>query len=331
MNRCIKCILPETFPGIRFNEEGVCNFCLEFKGLKHLEDKKTEYRKKFETLVNEYKGKNSYDALMCYSGGKDSTYTSIILKNEYKLNILAITFDNGFVSDQAFRNIKNVVENVGIDHIIIKPRFDILKRIFCECADHNIYSLKTIERASTICTSCMGLVKFSALRMTIEKNIPFIAFGWSPGQAPITSSIMKNNPQMLKMMQEAIFEPLYHIVGDAIKPYFLEEKHFNGSYRFPYNIHPLAFLGYNEEKVYETIYKYGWKAPQDTDANSTNCLLNSYANVVHKKQFHFNPYSLELANLVREGYLNRELALEKINEIEDPETVAFVQKKLGLK
>jgi tRNA(Ile)-lysidine synthase TilS/MesJ len=331
MNRCIKCILPETFPGIRFNEEGVCNFCLEFKGLKHLEDKKTEYKKKFETLVNEYKGKNSYDALMCYSGGKDSTYTSIILRNEYRLNILAITFDNGFVSDQALRNIKNVVENVGIDHIIIKPRFDILRRIFCECTDHNIYSLKTIERASTICTSCMGLVKFSALRMTIEKNIPFIAFGWSPGQAPITSSIMKNNPQMLKMMQEAIFEPLYHIVGDAIKPYFLEEKHFNGSYRFPYNIHPLAFLGYNEEKVYETIYKYGWEAPQDTDANSTNCLLNSYANVVHKKQFHFNPYSLELANLVREGYLNRELALEKINEIEDPETVAFVQKKLGLK
>jgi tRNA(Ile)-lysidine synthase TilS/MesJ len=331
MNRCIKCILPETFPGIRFNEEGVCNFCLEFKGLKHLEDKKTEYKKKFETLVKEYKGKNSYDALMCYSGGKDSTYTSIILKNEYKLNILAITFDNGFVSDQAFRNIKNVVENVGIDHIIIKPRFDILKKIFCECSDHNIYSLKTIERASTICTSCMGLVKFSALRMTIEKNIPFITFGWSPGQAPITSSIMKNNPQMLKMMQEAIFEPLYHIVGDAIKPYFLEEKHFNGSYRFPYNIHPLAFLGYNEEKVYETIYKYGWKAPQDTDANSTNCLLNSYANVVHKKQFHFNPYSLELANLVREGYLNRELALEKINKIEDPKTVAFVKKKLGLK
>lgn len=331
MNRCIKCILPETFPGIRFNEDGVCNFCLEFKGLKNLEEKKMEYTKKFETLVNEYKGKNSYDALMCYSGGKDSTYTSIILKNEYKLNILAITFDNGFVSDQAFRNIKSVVESVGIDHIIIKPRFDILKKIFVECTDHSIYSSKTIERASTICTSCMGFVKFSALRMAIEKNVPFITFGWSPGQAPITSSIMKNNPQMLKMMQEAIFEPLYHIAGDAIKPHFLEEKHFNGSYRFPYNIHPLAFLGYSEEKVYETIYEYGWRAPQDTDANSTNCLLNSYANVVHKQQFHFNPYSLELANLVREGYLTRESALEKINKIEDPETVAFVQKKLGLR
>lgn len=331
MNRCIKCILPETFPGIRFNKEGVCNFCLEFKGIKHLKDKKTEYKKKFETLIKENKGKNSYDALMCYSGGKDSTYTSIILKNKYKLNILAVTFDNGFISEQAFSNIKNVMENLGIDHINIKPRFDILKKIFCECNNRNIYSLKTIERASTICTSCMGLVKFSALRMTLEKDIPFITLGWSPGQAPITSSIMKNNPQMLKIMQKAIFEPLHRIVGDAIRPYFLEEKHFNGSYHFPYNIHPLAFLGYNEEKEYETIYKYGWKAPRDTDANSTNCLLNSYAIVAHKKQFHFHPYSLELANLVREGYLNRELALEKINKLEDSKTVAFVQKKLGLK
>jgi tRNA(Ile)-lysidine synthase TilS/MesJ len=331
MKRCIRCILPETFPGIKFNEEGVCNFCLEFKGLKHLEDKKTEYRKKFETLLKEYKGKNSYDALMCYSGGKDSTYTSIILKKDYKLNILAITFDNGFVSEQAFCNIRNVMENLGIDHIILKPRFDMLKKIFCECTSHNIYSSKTIERASTICTSCMGLVKFSALRMALEKNIPFITFGWSPGQAPITSSIMKNNPQMIKMMQKAIFDPLYQIAGDQIRPYFLEEEHFNGSYNFPYNINPLAFTDYNEEMIYETIYKYGWKAPLDTDANSSNCLLNSFANVVHKKQFSFNPYSFELANLVREGYLDRELALEKINKIEDPKTVAFVQKKLGIK
>ncbi len=331
MNHCVRCILPETFPGIRFNEEGVCNYCLEFKGIKHLKDKKNEYEKKFETLIEEYKGKNSYDALMCYSGGKDSTYTSILLKNKYKLNILAITLDNGFISEQAFLNIKNVVENLGIDHIIIKPRFDVLKKIFRECSNRNIYSAKTIERASIICTSCMGLVKFSSLRVTLEKNIPFITFGWSPGQAPITSSIMKNNPQMLKMMQKAIFDPLYRIVGDAIRPYFLEDNHFNGLYHFPYNINPLAFLGYNEDKVYETIYKYGWKSPQDTDANSTNCLLNSYANMVHKKQFHFHPYSLELANLIREGYLNRELALEKINEIEDPKIVAFVEKKLGLK
>jgi tRNA(Ile)-lysidine synthase TilS/MesJ len=330
MNRCKKCILPETFPGIRFNEEGVCNFCLEFTGFDHLEDKMAEYKAKFIKLIDACKGDGDYDVLMSYSGGKDSTYTSIILKNEYKLNVLAVTFDNGFISEQALRNIRTLVENLGIDHISVKPRFDILRTIFRECTKGNIFSSKALERASVICTSCMGLVKYHALRMAVEKNIPFIAYGWSPGQAPMASSIMKNNPQMTKMMQKSIYDPLYRIVGEAINPYFLQEEHFSGSHPFPYSINPLAFLGYDEDKIYETIQKYGWKAPQDTDANSSNCLLNSYANIVHKKQFHFHPYSLELANLVREGYLDRKLALERIDEIEDLEVVGSVRRKLGI-
>ncbi len=331
MKRCIRCVLPETFPGIRFDKDGICNFCLEFEGLEYLEGKKAEYRQKFERLVRDYRGKSSYDALMCYSGGKDSTYTLTVLKEKYDLNILAITFDNGFLSEQAIKNIRIVVENLGTDHIFFKPRFDMLKKIFTKCAKNNIYPPKTIERASTICISCMGIVKFSALRVALEKNIPFITFGWSPGQAPITSSVMKNNPQMVKMMQNAIFEPLYMLVGDEIKPYFLEEAHFNGSYHFPYNISPLAFLEYSEEKIYQKISQLGWEAPQDTDANSTNCLINSFAIRIHKKQFNFHPYVFELAKLVREGYLNRDIALEKINKAEDTATVALVKNKLGIK
>lgn len=328
MKLCSRCILPETFPGIRFNEDGVCNFCLEFKGKEHLESRKAEYRQKFEVLLSEHKGKNNYDALMCYSGGKDSTYTMAILREKYCLNILALTMDNGFIPEQAIKNIHNVVEKLGVDHILLKPRFDILKKIFTECAKKSIYPPKTLERASTICTSCMGIVKFSALRLALEKNIPFITFGWSPGQAPITSSVMKNNPEMVKIMQKAIFEPLYEIAGEEIQPYFLQEYHFSDSYYFPYNISPLAFLDYNEEKIYNRISEFGWRPPEDTDANSTNCLLNSFANIVHRKAFNFHPYAFEMAKLVREGYLTRNTAQEKINKVEDKETVKLVQNKL---
>ena len=331
MKRCVKCIIPEAFPGIRFDQHGVCNLCLEFKGTQHLESKKAEYRKKFQNLVKEYKGRNNYDVLMCYSGGKDSTYTLTVLKEKYDLNILAITFDNGFLPEQTFRNIRNVVENLGIDHILFKPSFDVLKKIFSECAKNCIYSAKTLQRASTICTSCMGIVKFSALRLALEKNIPFVAFGWSPGQAPITSSIMKNNPQMVKMMQKSIFDPLYKLVGDQILPYFLQDAHFDDSYQFPYNVSLLAFLEYNEEKIYQKIRQLGWRAPQDTDANSTNCLLNSFANAVHMKKFNFHPYVFEMAKLVRAGYIERKTALEKINKKETTNTITFVQQKLGLK
>ncbi len=325
---CSNCVLPETFPGIRFDSQGVCNFCLEFKRVKNLEEKKKEYKQKFERLVREYKGKNSYDALMCYSGGKDSTYTLIILKEEYSLNVLAFTLDNGFMPGQTFKNIRNVIENLSIDHIFFKPRFDILEKIFCECSKDNIYPPKTLERASSICTSCMGIVKFSALRLTIEKNIPFIIFGWSPGQAPITSSIVKNNPQMLRMMQNVVFEPLYKLAGDEIKAYFLEDIYFKGSYHFPYNVNPLAFLDYNEEKIYQKISRIGWMAPEDTDSNSTNCLLNAFANDVHIKRYGFHPYAWEIANMIRQGVMSREEGYQKIYQEQPKKLVKFVEEKL---
>ena len=325
---CTKCVLPETFPGVLFNERGVCNFCLNYKGVQSDQMIKAKYKEKFETLVKKFKGSGTYDALMCYSGGKDSTHTLAILKREYNLNVLAVSIDNGFLPSQTFKNIRTIVEKLGIDHIFLKPRFDTLRKIFRYCAKNEIYSPKTIERASVICTSCMGIVKYSTLRIALEKDIPFVVYGWSPGQAPITSSVIKNNPQMIKTMQGALYNPLYRIVGDEITPYFLEEKHFMSYYHFPYYIHPLAFLDYNEEAIYQNVFLLGWRLPDDVDANSTNCLLNSFANVVHKQNLGFHPYAFEMANLVRKGYIDRAKALKRLNQQENPRIVEIVKNKL---
>ena len=78
------------------------------------------------------------------------------------------------------------------------------------------------------------------------------------------------------------------------------------------------------------LEKFGWKAPEHIDANTTNCLLNSLANRIHKARFNFHPYAFELAKLVREGYLARDTALEKIEESEDAHTIRLVKDKLGL-
>ena len=59
--------------------------------------------------------------------------------------------------------------------------------------------------------------------------------------------------------------------------------------KFPYNIHPLAFLDYNEDKIVGEIKQLGWQMPDDTDSNSTNCLLNAFANDVHIKNLNSIP------------------------------------------
>jgi len=325
---CSKCVLPETFPGISFDEDGVCNFCTE-QAEEENPDTKQEYQEKFNALLEVYRGRGAYDVLMCFSGGKDSTHTLNVLRTRYDLSVLAVSIDNGFVSPRARENIRNVVETLGTDHIFFKPSFDTFSQIIRRCVEKDIFAPKALEKASSICTACMAIVKYSTLRMALEKEIPFVAYGWSPGQAPITSSIIRTSPEMIRFMQRSLFEPLHKVAGDQVRPYFLEEAHFSNHFMFPYFIHPLAFLEYNEAAIYREIESLGWKAPEDVDANSTNCLLNCLGNSVHKQRLGFNPYAFELANLVRGGYLEREEALKRLYDPEKPEILEMVKARLS--
>lgn len=329
MNRCSKCILPETFPGIHFNEENICNFCLSFTGADKLKEEKSEYLKKFKELLQKTKGKGAYDCTVSYSGGKDSTYTLYVLKKVYNLRILALVLDNGFISDQAMKNITTITEQVGVDSLIFKPDFNILKKIFKTAAHKPMYSQKSLDRASTICTSCIALVKFIFLKIALEKKIPLMAWGWSPGQAPIRSSIMRINPKLFKMTQEALKKPMHDIVGDEINPYFLNNEDFSAK-EFPYNVSPLAFMDYDEGKIVEKIKELGWIAPEDVDKNSTNCQLNSFANHIHIDRYGFHPYAFEIAGMVRTGVMSREEGLIKINEHGNEEMIEYAKNKLGI-
>lgn len=287
---------------------------------------------KFQSLLSTHKSSpGAYDVLLAYSGGKDSTFILDLLRNQYGLRVLALTFDHGFVSPYALENIRRVVETLGIDHMTFKPDFQVIQRIFRFSLEHEFHPPKALERASSICNSCMGLVKFVTLRTAIEKEIPFVAYGWSPGQAPIQSAILKNNASFVRKAQDLFLQPLEQALGPKVHTYFLEARHFEQGEKtsLPYNINPLAFLTYDEEEIYQRIHVLGWQPPRDTDPNSTNCLLNGFANEVHLERHHYHPYAMEMAGLVRQGLLSREEALSRLSEPVDGEIIEQVKAKLG--
>ena len=80
----------------------------------------------------------------------------------------------------------------------------------------------------------------------------------------------------------------------------------------------------------EKISELGWEKPQDTDPNSTNCLLNALGNKVHMDRFNFHPYAFELANLVREGYMDRGEAIERLEEKGNTRIIQEAQKRLDI-
>lgn len=330
MKFCSRCVLPETFPGIYFDEKGVCNYCNNTPVPD--EAKKLEYLKKFESLVEQVRGKHEYDVVMAYSGGKDSTYTMYMLTQKYGLRLLALTFDNGFISRQARENIIRMTDVMGATSILFRPSFTLLKSVFRYSAVHDIYSPKTLDRASAICTTCIGLVKSQVLKMALKMHIPLSAYGWSPGQAPISSAIMQTNPRLQRLTLSSVRDPL--IGGfreNNLARYFLSDDDLAiEKERWPVNIHPLAFTDYDEDAIVRSIESLGWVKPKDTDPNSTNCLLNALANYLHRKRFGFHPYAWEIAGIVRSDSMSRHDGIEKTTQDEDMAMVHFAAEKLGI-
>lgn len=330
MQTCRQCVLNDRFVGISFNDDGICNFCSSAKSMDDRRAIRSKYEARFEKLIEEHKGRGSYDALVAYSGGKDSTYTLHLLQERYDLRILAYTFDNWYQSERATKNIRAVLRNMNIDHMTVAPSFDGMKNIVVASMSGDMYSAKALARASSICTSCIALVRFMGFRLTIEQRIPFLVFGMSPGQAPMATAVVKINPQMVRTMQETLLRPLAERVGDTVRPFFLEERHFERPEDFPHSVNPLAFADYDEEVIYQIAERYGWKKPDDTDANSTNCLLNALANQVHLDTFGVNPYAYEIGELVRTGCMTREEGLARLAEPFQAEQIDAVKSSLGI-
>lgn len=329
MNYCTKCILPDTFPGITFDEAGVCNYCRNTPI--PTRDEKREHLQRFEALLEQKRSTSGFDVLLAYSGGKDSTYTLMMLTQTYRLKVLAFTFDNGFVSEQAKVNILKMTDTLGATSIFFRPPFDLMKHVFGLAAQKTIYSPKTLDRASSICTTCIGIVKAMILKTALAYHIPIVAFGWSPGQAPISSAVMQTNPRLQRISVRSVRDPLMEIAGDGLKPFFLNEDDLAvPAQRWPVNIHPLAFTDYDEEEILKKIEALGWVKPGDTDPNSTNCLLNALANYIHRKRFSFHPYAWEIAGIVRSGSMDRKEGLNKVCQDEDMSMVRYAADLLGI-
>lgn len=329
MSICSRCVLPDTFPGISFDNDGVCNYCRNIpvpdgRG-------KQAYREKFEALLESKRSGTSFDVLLAYSGGKDSTYTLYMLAKQYNLKVLAFVFDNGFISGQAMKNIRHMTDSLGAACTIFRPPFSLMTRVFGLAACHDIYSPKTLDRASSICTTCIGMVKAMILKTALSYHIPLVAFGWSPGQAPINSAIMQTNPRLQKFSHRSVRDPLIELAGDELKPFFLTDEDLAvDPSRWPVNIHPLAFMDYDEDAIVEKISSLGWVKPLDTDPNSTNCLLNALANHLHRERFKFHPYAWEIAGIVRSGSMDRDQGITKVNEEEDRDMVNYAARLLDI-
>ena len=113
VTRCSSCLLPETFPNIKFDAQGVCNICLSFippiyEGIEQLK------------LDLAAASPNGRDVLVCLSGGRDSCYILHLIK-ELGFHPTAYTYDWGMVTTAARENMAKMCGILGVEHILVSP------------------------------------------------------------------------------------------------------------------------------------------------------------------------------------------------------------------
>lgn len=106
---------------INFDESNVCSAC-QFNELKNSQINWELREDNLLRLLEKYRRSNGeYDVIVPGSGGKDSAYTSHLLKYKYGMNPLTVTWAPHKYTEIGWKNFENWIHVGGLDNVLFTP------------------------------------------------------------------------------------------------------------------------------------------------------------------------------------------------------------------
>ena len=343
LKRCSKCVLPETFPFIEFDHEGVCNYCNNYV-VKDRKKRQTE----FKNIISRYSVSNGkQDCIVPFSGGRDSSYSIHYLVTELGMNPIAYTYDWGMVTDLARRNIARICGKLGIEHIIVaadiwkkrkyirnniiawlkKPELGMVP-LFMSGDKSFFYYLNRLQQQTGILLNIWG-------ENYLEKTDFKTGFAGIPpefNKKRIYSMSILNSIQFLEYMaKSAIKNPAYinSSLMDNIKGQFSRSLMKKTAY---YNFYD--FYEWEESLVVDTIVKeYDWEFAIDTKSSwRIGDGTSAFYNYIYYTVAGFSEFDTFRSNQVREGQITRDYAINVLptENIARYETLRWYLEIIGL-
>ena len=106
---------------IGFDDQGVCNACRYHE----TKEKEISWEKREQALIKlldqHRRNDGGYDVIVPGSGGKDSAYTSHVLKYKYGMNPLTVTWAPHKYTEIGWKNFENWVHVGGLDNMLFTP------------------------------------------------------------------------------------------------------------------------------------------------------------------------------------------------------------------
>ncbi|MFA6410770.1 MAG: hypothetical protein WCW26_04330 [Candidatus Buchananbacteria bacterium] len=320
LKRCTKCILPQTFPGINFDEAGVCNFCRDFK-------KKELYpQAELEKIISQYRSNSDKpDCLVAFSGGRDSSYGLHYIKTVLKMNPIAFTYDWGMVTDLARRNQARICGQLGIEHILVsadikKKRDNIRKNVLAWLKKPDLGLVPLFMAGDKqFFYYANKLMKQNDLKLMLfceNERLENTKFKTGFCGVYEGNNRWANMPWLQKIKLAAYYgkqfikNPAYlnSSIIDSLFA-FLSTYFISHNYVFLYR-----YINWDEDTINETLIKgYDWETANDT--KSTWRIGDGTApfyNYIYNTIAGFSENDTFRSNQIREGIISRQKALEFI-------------------
>jgi len=165
---CTRCIVPETFPSISFDEAGVCSLCATHRPPPVLgEDRLRE-------VLSAQKGA-VYDCVVPVSGGKDSTYILYYATEVLGLRTVAVNYDSGFQSPLAAENARTACAVLEVPLLVVSANRDTQVRMLREA----LLISEIIGAFFGTCMNCEVNIRTAAINVARRHKVPFILYGSS--------------------------------------------------------------------------------------------------------------------------------------------------------
>lgn len=317
-----------TDPDITFDEIGQCNHCIQhydtlqqnkYRG----EKSKLELEQIIETIKFSGKGKE-FDCLVGISGGVDSCYTAYLCK-QYGLKPLLMHLDNGWDSEIAVQNIKNICKSLELEYVSYVLDWQEFKEIQLAFLRSSIVDLDMPT----------DLAIPGSLHVTAAKHgIKYLISGGnysSEGILPLQWGyhVMKDMKLYNHIVRKYSTRPRKHTIAFGL----MDETYYKLVKKIK-SIYILNYIQYNKDEAKAFLEKeLGWKyyGGKHHESRFTGLWQSYMLPVKHNIDYRKATFSTQICS----GHLTRDEALKELLKLPYDESkiesdIQFFCKKLGI-
>ncbi|NUN06097.1 MAG: glucosamine 6-phosphate synthetase [Bdellovibrio sp.] len=327
LKRCSKCVLPETMPFIYFDQQGICNYCKNYK-VRNREKPKSE----LFNLVEPYRRSVGNDCIVPFSGGRDSCYALHLIVKELKMKPIAYTYDWGMVTDLGRRNISRMCAELGVENIIVAA--DIHKKR--ENIAKNLKAWLKSPHLGMISLLTAGDKHFFRYVETVKEQTGIKLNLWGVNPLEVTHfktgflGIKPDFEEKMVYSNGTLKQLKYHFKRFSVMTespgYFnsslwdtLSGEYYRSFTKKKDYFHIFDYWKWDEKQIDDVLASYDWERAIDT---TTTWRIGdgtaSFYNYVYYTVAGFSEHDTFRSNQIREGEITREEALRLVEEENRP-------------